>query len=522
MAATDVWVPEGTWIEYTTRETFTGPRWARLVGDVSRVPMLVKEGAILPLAPPFEPVPPPHLASGTTGAIPRDSLILSVFPGTRGAFRLYEDDGITEAYKEGHYEWTEIRTRMESEDTWVVHVGPVEGRCDALPDRRRYELRLEGSRRPDRVVIDGALTTDWSYDSETLTTTLHVPVRDKREPVTVTAVAAGGISALGQAHNREVVLADVRRLLGDRCPPDPGDVDAVLCLDAPGRADAVARLGGPFVRVIEFVTPEESSRQLGRVIVGAPAAAGEPYDLDATFRLFRGGKLERHTTRAKGATDSLILDTPFAFQGRVQAMRWEAEVRITWRGETLTHTHRSQPLFPTITAWRALVYDREWEPIAPEQVMDAAGHVDGSMDWRTCVQSPQGLKNVNEPHAVLFFEEYRRELEAGRPLAGYLATTVVSPDERDAVILFRSAGPTRIYLNGCRVDRVPLGEEQEDVHPFFRRPRRTAVVRLRAGENTLVADTRPSRSHRPLWFFGAAVVTPGGDPMIDLTFKQPR
>ena len=34
----------------TTRETFTGPRWVRLVGDLDRVPMLVQAGAILPLA----------------------------------------------------------------------------------------------------------------------------------------------------------------------------------------------------------------------------------------------------------------------------------------------------------------------------------------------------------------------------------------------------------------------------------------------------------------------------------------
>ena len=36
LAATDVWLPEGTWIDYQTQETFTGPRWVRLVGDLER------------------------------------------------------------------------------------------------------------------------------------------------------------------------------------------------------------------------------------------------------------------------------------------------------------------------------------------------------------------------------------------------------------------------------------------------------------------------------------------------------
>ena len=45
-------MPEGTWIDYQTKETFIGPRWVRLVGDLDRVPLLVKAGGILPLAPP--------------------------------------------------------------------------------------------------------------------------------------------------------------------------------------------------------------------------------------------------------------------------------------------------------------------------------------------------------------------------------------------------------------------------------------------------------------------------------------
>ena len=125
---------------------------------------------------------------------------------------------------------------------------------------------------------------------------------------------------------------------------------------------------------------------------------------------------------------------------------------------------------------------------------------------------------MNEPHAVLFWREYREELQAGQPLAGYVTTTVVSPDERDAVIWFQSGGPAKLYLNGRKVDRMPVRGE-EGVPPFFRRPRRTPVVRLRAGENTLVVDTRPSSSEWPIWFFGAAVVTPDGDPMTDLAFE---
>jgi alpha-glucosidase len=506
MAAADVWIPEGTWIDYTTKETFTGPRWVRLVGDLHRVPMLVKEGAILPLAP----------LAHRTDALPHDRLILSVFPGAEGRFRLYEDDGLTEAYKAGQCEWTEIRTRT-SEDTWTVEVAPVAGHCDALPGRRQYEIRLEGSHRPRQVTLDGVATADWAYDPQALATTIRVPLCDKRQPVTVTAVADGKISALGEPHDRQVILSDVRRLLGDHCPRDAGDVDAVLRADAPGRADAVARLGGPFVRFVELVTPEEASQHLGYVIVGGPARADEPYDVAATFTLFRGSKEERRTAHIRSTTEPHILDVPFAFDGQVQAMRWEAEVKISWRGATLVYTHQSKPLFPTIYAWRALVYNRDEHPLTLDQVMDAEGRVDGALGWRPYVQTSAELANVNQPHAVLFFKEYRHELQAGQPLAGFLTTTVVSPDEREAIVQFRFAGLAGLYLNGQEVEQMPV-EEEEGVPPFFRGARQTAVIHLRAGKNTLVVDTRPSPTDWPVWFFGGAFTTPGGDLMTDLAF----
>jgi hypothetical protein len=337
--------------------------------------------------------------------------------------------------------------------------------------------------------------------------------------VTVTAVAQGQISALGEPHNRQVIRADVRCLLGAQCPSEVEDVDAVLRLDAPGRADAVARLGGPLARFIEFGTPEEASQRLGRVIVGGPVPADEPYDLEVRFALFRGDGPERHTIQVEGTTASHILDTPFAFDGQVQTMRWEAEVRITWRGETLVYTHRSKPLFPTVHTWRALVYNQDGGPIALEQVMDDAGRVDDGLNWVAHVQTSAGLKNVNEFHVVRFGREYWRELRAGEPLAGYIAATVISPDEREAIVEFGSTRSADFYLNGQKIEEAPMEEEGEDVHPYFRRLSRTAVMHLRPGENTLLVDTRPAPSERRHWFFGGALVTPDGDPMTDLGFE---
>jgi len=508
MAVIDVWIPEGTWIDYQTKETFTGPRWARLGGDLNRIPMLMKSGAILPLAPPVN----------TTDAIPRDRLIVSVFPGADGAFRLYEDDGVTQAYQEGQYEWTEITTHIEDADTWVVQVAAVEGRCDALPDRRGYEIRLEGSRRPQSVAIDGEETINWTYHAEALTTVIQVPMEDKGKPLTVVAVADGGISALGEAHNREAVTSDVRRLLGNRCPSDAGDVDAVLRADVPGRADAVARLGGPFARIIEFVIPEEASRTLGRIIVGGPIDADESYDLGVTVTLFREGQAEEYVIRIQEATASQIIDLPIAFDGIVRPMRWEADVAITWRGERLTVRHQSQPLFPTIYVWRTHIYNRDEGAISLGEVMDPEGNLNQALDWETRVQTLGELTSLTQPHALFFYREREAEIRAGVPLAGYLTTTVISPDERDVILVLRSRGPSEVYLNGQKVEVVHGGEERAGLHPLLWENQARALVRLQAGRNTLLVHSQTSQTN-PHWLFCAAFLTSDVGLMTDLVFE---
>jgi alpha-glucosidase len=514
LAATDVWLPEGTWIDIQTRESFTGPRWVRLVGGLDRVPMLVRAGAILPLASP----------SRTTGITPRDHLVLSVFPGIEGEFRLYEDDGLTDAYKEGHCEWTQIRTRLEGENVWLVEVEAVEGHCAELSREREYEIRLEGSHRPQWIKIDGTDTAGWSYDAASMTTIIDVPKRDKRCPLAVMAGTEGGISALGRRHNRETALADVKHLLGDWAPGDPGDADAILASDAPGQLDAVARMGGPFVHFVEFVTPQEASRQLGRVVAGAPADARDDFAVQAQFSLSRGGATQRYVVQMAGAGASQILETPFRYDGRVRPSRWSAEVRLTWRGETLTYNHKSSPLFPTIYAWRVLVCNKEESDLQPEHVLDDQGRLDRTLAWRYHHQAgSSSLANLTDAHAVRLAADYGRQLAAGEPLAAYVATTITSPDVRNVVLLAWTRCRATWFLNGQSIGFLPMRELETAQPPFYWPTRESGVLQLQAGQNTLVVVSSPSESVRestglPYWRLGGALTTPDGEVMTDLEF----
>ncbi len=517
LAHQDVWIPPGTWFAYDTLEQFEGPRWVRLLADLNRMPMLMRAGAILPLSPTFGPQSPPRLASGTTDALPKDHLELVVFPG-EGTFRLYEDDGITEAYRRGAFEWTPLRTRQPDAHTWEVTVGPVEGRCDALPDRRRYTLRLRGCRRPARLLVDGEPVSAWRYDAQAMELVVEIPLRSKARGLTLTAVADGPIVGTGEAHNATVVAADLRRLLGEAAPQD---VETLLASEAgAGWQDALARLGGPFVSAIPYVTPEEASRRLGHLVIGGPRD-GTTYDLEATFFLHRGGRVTRRTVTLRDVTGDRLLPVPFAFDGQVQTTYWTVEVALTWRGRTWTWRYESQPFFPTLHTLQALIYDAEEVAWSPADMVDATGRLRADLPWEDFSQHAEDVYSLTARHLVRFYRSplYGERVRAGEPLAAYLATTIISPDAREAVLVFLASEPTEIYVNGEPVVVQPQ-EEDADLFPLFREPRRTYPFALRAGENTLLIHTRNPGEGEWRWFFGGGLATPEGELMADVTLTR--
>ncbi len=295
-------------------------------------------------------------------------------------------------------------------------------------------------------------------------------------------------------------------------------------VESPGRQDAIARLGGPFVRFVEFLTPEEASQQLGRVIIGSPAASKQPYDAEITFSLLCGADTQNYGISIEQTADSHIVDTPFRHDGRLRSTRWEAEVRLSWHGETFTHTYRSSSLFPTIYAWRVLVYNQDEQSFLLDEILDGERDLNRALDWRFyCQDDGPPPANLTHGHTVDLAGEYAGRLAAGEPLAAYLATTISSPDEREVVFLVWAECRTEWFLNGQRIELLPMEEQETAKPPFYRPTRKSVVLRLRQGANSLVAASLPSESIRasaglPYWRFGGALAAPDGQVMPDLAF----
>ena len=87
-----VYLPEGIWYDYWTKEKLTGPVWFVREAPLDTCPIYVKAGSIIPMMEPQSYV----------GEKPLDTLILDVYPG-EGSYDHYLDNGEDFAYRDGAY-----------------------------------------------------------------------------------------------------------------------------------------------------------------------------------------------------------------------------------------------------------------------------------------------------------------------------------------------------------------------------------------------------------------------------------
>ncbi len=149
-ATKEVWFPPGTWTDIFTGERHRGPAVEELSVPLDRMPVFAKEGAIVP-----------RQAYRPEGNVePPETLVVDAYPGKRGKFTLYEDEGDGLGHERGRFAKTKISQRRKG-DKVTIEIGAAKGDYPGMPTRRRYELRLyEGGTEPEEVVRTGRVPTD--------------------------------------------------------------------------------------------------------------------------------------------------------------------------------------------------------------------------------------------------------------------------------------------------------------------------------------------------------------------------
>ncbi|MEE4543664.1 ricin-type beta-trefoil lectin domain protein [Streptomyces sp. V4-01] len=157
-----VWVPPGSWTDYFTGQTYTGPTTVTITAPLSRMPVLIKSGGIMPTRTDYV---------DNQAQSPLTKLTVNVAAGADGTFSLYSDAGEGNDYKTGkstnaHLSWNDT--------THTLAIGAQSGGFSGAPTSRAYTLRLSNSAAPTAVSVDGVQVpeTDWSWNANHRTVTV--------------------------------------------------------------------------------------------------------------------------------------------------------------------------------------------------------------------------------------------------------------------------------------------------------------------------------------------------------------
>ena len=175
LASQRVWFPDGIWYNWFSGERIEGIGQIDLVwSDLNTFPLYVRGGVPVAMQ--------PYTARMTTA--PLDTLIIRIFSGRngqRGQSVLYEDDGISKAYRSGAYAVTEF-TYERACDAHTVTIHPAKGSFHNQAETRTFVIELAGTQAADSVLVNGLLTRA-EYDSVTGLNRIIVPDRSIRKPL---------------------------------------------------------------------------------------------------------------------------------------------------------------------------------------------------------------------------------------------------------------------------------------------------------------------------------------------------
>jgi alpha-glucosidase (family GH31 glycosyl hydrolase) len=166
-----IYFPSGKWIDYWNGTVYEGPIMLNdYTADLSKCPVFVKAGAIIPMYPEML----------YDNQYPKDPVTFDIYPHGYSSFELYEDDGITREHRNGAFAKTLIETEgpvFGNSGDVIITIGESIGTYAGKPDLRSNLFEIHFHVKPDGVLLNEAglneyatleelqLATDgWFYD----------------------------------------------------------------------------------------------------------------------------------------------------------------------------------------------------------------------------------------------------------------------------------------------------------------------------------------------------------------------
>lgn len=138
----NIYLPEGTWYDWFTGEKYEG---GRIINNFDtplwKLPVFVKAGAIIPMANP----------NNNVKDIDKTLRIYEVYPFGNTSFTEYDDDGVTELYRNGAYTTTVIEQNLDNKGNVTITVNPTKGNFNGFVKEKATIFKVNASAQPKKV-----------------------------------------------------------------------------------------------------------------------------------------------------------------------------------------------------------------------------------------------------------------------------------------------------------------------------------------------------------------------------------
>ena len=137
-----VYLPRGDWYDYWTNKKYSGGTMITVDAPLDTVPLFVRAGAMIPTVP----------ARNYVNERPDDPITFNIYPDEKGlaSGELYEDDGVSPAYKRPVFRRTTVSARREGAG-FAVSVEKSEGQYN--PGSRKLNFVVRGVRSTTTVRV---------------------------------------------------------------------------------------------------------------------------------------------------------------------------------------------------------------------------------------------------------------------------------------------------------------------------------------------------------------------------------
>lgn len=136
-----VYLPEGIWTDYWTEKTYTGKKYYNILCPLNKLPIFIKQGAIIPTQEPIQYV----------GEKEINKLTLDVYANASNTFTIYNDDGKTLKYKQGNYNTTFVKSEVSISEI-NFKINKTKGEFNG--NKINYVVKFHLTKKPTSVTIN--------------------------------------------------------------------------------------------------------------------------------------------------------------------------------------------------------------------------------------------------------------------------------------------------------------------------------------------------------------------------------